>query len=1022
MENLLTSIEIRAQEVQKLARFRSVNIPQIRDKITQILSFIGTNHIFDEYTKHDISHINAMFDLADKLIPEQTKKHMTSTEWLMLSLAIYFHDMGMVVTKNEYKEREKSDFPTYKVKVMNGDYGPDFAAKVRIMSEPEHFLYQEFVREHHAERVCDWIQGNKNIKWGEADVIYNEIQDIFRNLDDLFRRDLGTVCLSHHKNDLNDTEKYKLAVRYDNSQDSKVNLQYISIILRTADLLHITMDRTPTIAFRLISPNDPKSLVEWQKQMAVRSVETTSRKTCRENPNDEIVMDTIAVSAYFSDMNEAEAFFGLTAYLKYAREQINSDSKIVAESEKTINGENYHFPWKYIDEKDIEAKGFEKRQFQFSLDQEAILHLLVGHTLYNDSSVVLRELTQNCLDAISYQRFLEAKSGSIFTDGLITIDWNSDKRVLTFTDNGTGMTMFDIENYLLRVGASKYRDEEFMKQNKDFYAISRFGIGILTCFMIADDIDITTSTTESEEAICLSIRNVLGKYLVKYVQKSSLDSPINKHGTQIQLYIHEDVDMMQIEQNIRKWIVYPEAKVELIIDKTDPLKIGYSSPKQALERYYSNRSSEYKIEETTKNGVTLAYATRYNRYYDDYQIAVLGNRGNSSALEGCPIGTCIKGVLVDSNSPGYNEIYLVACCNVGGNSDAQTNVARSALESNSGKKRLLQNIYELYAEHVSNQFDRKYQCFGSYNRAASESYYLINPLIGDDYYDARGEEMIADKDLLYDALNRLSLIILEHEGSQKAVSPASVMKIPSITIIDNRALRAAEYLLGEANTQISFIQLLKFLDIRFFHSIPQVEYLMCSYNNAYSLHVNSLKGKEVSQIIVDRTQHSSIVRLETEDKRWRHLKSEETNSRLIEVSDLYLPMREVEIIGLQNEIGVKTVLGLFLVPNTRFCKYIVEVINKFDLSLKEDRYLCSVAIGIILGVLENANDFNDINIKREKVDSIYRGVVESANRMNSASMLSVEDRIDKTQFLMLVRETDCEVFDPSRWDERNLTY
>lgn len=58
------------------------------------------------------------------------------------------------------------------------------------------------------------------------------------------------------------------------------------------------------------------------------------------------------------------------------------------------------------------------------------------------------------------------------------------------------MTISDVENYLLKVGASKYRDDTIKKEFPDFCSISHFGIGILTCFMIANDIDIVTNSEE----------------------------------------------------------------------------------------------------------------------------------------------------------------------------------------------------------------------------------------------------------------------------------------------------------------------------------------------------------------------------------------------------------------------------------------------------------------------------------------------------------------------------------------------
>lgn len=76
-----------------------------------------------------------------------------------------------------------------------------------------------------------------------------------------------------------------------------------------------------------------------------------------------------------------------------------------------------------------------QKKLQFTIAQENILQLLVGHTLYNDSSVVVRELVQNAIDAVKLQKQYENKKGRIITQGKVQVDWNEEKRELSFWDN-----------------------------------------------------------------------------------------------------------------------------------------------------------------------------------------------------------------------------------------------------------------------------------------------------------------------------------------------------------------------------------------------------------------------------------------------------------------------------------------------------------------------------------------------------------------------------------------------------------
>ena len=83
------------------------------------------------------------------------------------------------------------------------------------------------------------------------------------------------------------------------------------------------------------------------------------------------------------------------------------------------------------------------------------------------------------------------------TQGLGTIRVSVDHQkdghaVITWTDDGIGMDEFIVRNYLAIAGKSFYRSDEFKNEGLKMDPISRFGVGILSCFMVADRIEITT--------------------------------------------------------------------------------------------------------------------------------------------------------------------------------------------------------------------------------------------------------------------------------------------------------------------------------------------------------------------------------------------------------------------------------------------------------------------------------------------------------------------------------------------------
>ena len=107
MTMLSSQAEANAEKATKLESF-PINLPEIKRTVESILSLFGKNLLFSEYTTHDISHINDMISTLDWMIPDDTKQSLTDGEWLTIVLSIYFHDMGLVVTEEEFNNRNVS--------------------------------------------------------------------------------------------------------------------------------------------------------------------------------------------------------------------------------------------------------------------------------------------------------------------------------------------------------------------------------------------------------------------------------------------------------------------------------------------------------------------------------------------------------------------------------------------------------------------------------------------------------------------------------------------------------------------------------------------------------------------------------------------------------------------------------------------------------------------------------------------------------------------------------------------------
>jgi molecular chaperone HtpG len=714
IEALTTQAEMRAQEAEDLPAFSGIKLLHIKRQVAELLSLIGRNGIFDEYTRHDISHIDEMLEILDWLLPEDTEAIMSPADWLLTVLAIYFHDLGMLVTRQEYEARNSSGFPEYRDNVLfAGDAGADYRAKVEQLPPDKvaRFLYQEFVRHKHAERIRNWIMGRAPEHLGITHHAMSEVEALLNPLDPQFRRDLALVCESHHLTDLNDFQKYKVAQPYGNSDEETANLQFAAVLLRTTDLLHITRDRTPSVAFRMINPTDPLSQEEWAKQMAVKRVRSQLGRDREGNPDENAPRDTIEVHAYFTQEN---GFFGLTSYLLYAGEQIRKSYGWVQEANR-LKAARHKFPWRFIDDRNIQTEGFLRETFEFAIDQPKILDLLTGHTLYNDTRIVLRELVQNSLDAIRLQNLIDRQTGSTAEPGSVKIHWDSQQRTLSVEDNGTGMTQDIIEHHLLKIGASRYQDEEFKRQHPDFSPISRFGIGILSAFMIADSVEITTCHPDDVQARQLSLRSVHGRYLIQLLDKQTdeVAKRLAPHGTLIRLKVRPAADMPEVIETAKRWVVMPGCEVTVTADDGSPVQVGFSSPREAvldvlqeLGISVDNGSKgaggrRVRVDQKELDGVTLAYAVEWSEYFREWSFLQLPGSAFSSNREAMPLlGTCVEGVRVESGTPGFKGRHIVAIANAKGVNAPKTNVVRSGLEVTPERDAMLRAVYSIYCNHV----------------------------------------------------------------------------------------------------------------------------------------------------------------------------------------------------------------------------------------------------------------------------------------------------------------------------------
>ena len=219
---------------------------------------------------------------------------MTESDWLLTVLSIYLHDLGMLVTQEEFEQRNSNDsFTSWLRSLEDTREGREFAARTAEMEESERqvFFFQEFVRLGHASRIREWITGRHSRTWGQqvrpaADLVAS----LLRSLPTRFREHLASVCESHHKDNLENIELYPLCAPCGRHAREVVNVQYSAVLLRTTDLLHVTQDRTPSEQYQLIRLSDPIGIREWTKRSGTFAVRPKGRSVDESNPDSAVIL------------------------------------------------------------------------------------------------------------------------------------------------------------------------------------------------------------------------------------------------------------------------------------------------------------------------------------------------------------------------------------------------------------------------------------------------------------------------------------------------------------------------------------------------------------------------------------------------------------------------------------------------------------------------------------------------------------------------------------------------------------
>ena len=588
------------------------------------------------YDLHDEMHSEQVVYIIENLLGDKTNE-LTCYEAMLLYLSAYLHDSAMALPSWEYdllqavegtdeiydntlEFRIGNDFkPEHsyseavklitenKAKLFEFDKAKAFvfakesetkliASMARIMREYELFrngyhaeltankksitkyfnisklIRSEFIRTTHHTRVVDNIQSLK----GRIESVLNGFAT------DNFIQDLAAICKCHGEPI---SAVFDLPTEREDLLGEKSNIQFVAMMLRLGDVIHFSSDRAPLSLFAEKKITDETSFLHWNAKF-----QDLQFKFDQLNG-----VVTVRYTAYCSN---PEVYYFIQDYMDWVDNELSNYFSLKQRWEQSKLKKLGNYSLLISNRVDRSQLNYNQEVFipqpdmHFTLNQSKILELLMGVQLYKDEYLCIRELYQNSLDATKCIIAVNKKNGvqenlSIeFGIGEEVVE-GVNRKYLYCLDHATGMNEYIIKNFLLHIGNSYYKSKDFHRRNTswgfDVNPTSQFGIGILSGYMMADKIGITTIHYEHNEIISFILEGVNEHFY--YINAPELDlERIGKHGTIVKLYLKDKFSSLN-----SKYI----EKLPLILGKSQSFDIKAYTDKHVLTHNLSYIISNY---------------------------------------------------------------------------------------------------------------------------------------------------------------------------------------------------------------------------------------------------------------------------------------------------------------------------------------------------------------------------------------------------------------------------------------------
>ena len=218
-----------------------------------------------------------------------------------------------------------------------------------------------------------------------------------------------------------------------------------------------------------------------------------------------------------------------------------------------------------------------KEAKMFQAETKELLNLMI-HSIYTNREIFLRELISNASDDIDKIKFEALTNSEILgedKDFKITLSVNKDKKEITITDNGIGMTYDEVaENIgtIAKSGSKAFKEKLENTSKDDIDIIGQFGVGFYSGFMVADKMTLITKSPKSDMGVKWTSTGD-GSYEIEEFEKKERGTSITltiKDGEEFMTFL-EDWKIRDLVKKYSDYVRYPIIFNDETINSTKPI-------------------------------------------------------------------------------------------------------------------------------------------------------------------------------------------------------------------------------------------------------------------------------------------------------------------------------------------------------------------------------------------------------------------------------------------------------------------